>query len=104
MASANDTFEVARSSTAPWDDERRGQTRVPVRQPGTITHKDKPYDCMVLNVSAGGVLMQTDAELQVGEVIHLQVEEWGHYECEVRRHADEGYGLMFLKEIDEGHD
>lgn len=97
MASADDAFEIARSSTAPWDDERREQVRVPVRQPGTLEHQDKQYDCTVLNISTGGVLVKCDADMKAGDVVILRVREWGNYECEVRRQAEEGYGMMFLK-------
>lgn len=47
--------------------------RVPVRLEATIKHQVHPrkHECVVLDLSAGGVLVQTGAELTAGDVAEL---------------------------------
>src|SRR5690348_11351319 len=50
---------------------RRSSTRIEVRIPGTMSVGDVDYDCTVANLSRGGVQLECDCELRIGEHVTI---------------------------------
>ena len=46
--------------------ERRRSRRYEVTEAGTLWHHEKPFSCMVKNLSAGGALVETGSNLPIG--------------------------------------
>jgi hypothetical protein len=90
---------IARSAEHPWDDERREDPRILVRQEAVIDCAGTSHPALVVNVSGNGALVKTEAPVNIGDKVELAVDEWGRFRAEVRLMGDKGVGLLFLEEV-----
>lgn len=54
---------------------------------------------LVLNLSRTGMLLQTSADLAIGEGLALEIPEAGLIEAQIVRKSDDQFGAVFLKPI-----
>jgi hypothetical protein len=65
--------------------ELRGQLRVPASLKASLSNPqaDGPAEADVINVSTGGMLIETDASLEVGDAVHLLITGEGQLSLEI---------------------
>jgi hypothetical protein len=83
---------VARAESA----ERRETSRYQVNEAATLWHDGQSYACTVLNVSAGGALVESSFVPSVGAAVALDVVKWGQFPAKVVHVTGDHLGLMFL--------
>jgi hypothetical protein len=64
--------------------ERRGSDRIRRRVPCTFQYEDEAHEALVVDVSAGGLFLQTDAGLALGSELTLQLRDPACGEIELR--------------------
>jgi hypothetical protein len=64
--------------------ERRGSDRIRRRVPCTFRYEDEAHQALVVDVSAGGLFLQTDAGLALGSELTLQLRDPACGEIELR--------------------
>lgn len=77
--------------------DERQFVRVPVSFDGQILepHSSIAHPCKVLNISAGGVLIASDAELSRDGAKILFIDNFGRFEVRIAHHQGQNYGLEF---------
>ncbi len=79
------------------DDNKRGDDRLPVLWTGKLTtDDDQVFDCKVRDISLAGTLISTDAVIDMGERLLLEIEELGEFAVEVKWSGSEQLGLLIL--------
>jgi len=79
------------------DTNKRGDDRLPVLWTGKLTtDDDKVFDCKVRDISLAGTLISTDAAIDMGERLLLEIEELGEFAVEVKWSGSEQLGLLIL--------
>lgn len=79
--------------------DRRRARRYAVNQPGTLRYAAGSVDCTVMNVSAGGALVEAGATVALQSEVNLIVPQWGRFAATVVRVARESLGLMFTADL-----
>ncbi|WP_262693194.1 PilZ domain-containing protein [Kordiimonas aquimaris] len=78
-------------------DNKRGDDRLPVLWTGRLTtDDDKEFTCKVRDVSLAGTLISTDASLELGERLLLEIDELGEFAVEVKWSGSDQLGLLIL--------
>lgn len=78
-------------------DNKRGDDRLPVLWTGKLTtDDDREFECKVRDVSLAGTLISTDAELELGERLLLEIDALGEFAVEVKWSGSEQLGLLIL--------
>ncbi len=79
------------------DNNKRGDDRLPVLWTGKLTtDDDQVYNCEVRDISLAGTLISTDATVEMGERLLLEIEELGEFAVEVKWSGSEQLGLLIL--------
>jgi DNA-binding response OmpR family regulator len=87
---------VSRSSNASQTDRRR-YTRLQVNQKGYLYNPPhEPLECRVVNLSAGGALVQTESKCPSDRPLILYVDGFGNFEGMVVHSTDGSIGFRFL--------
>lgn len=77
--------------------DKRGDDRLPVLWTGKLTtDDDREFECKVRDVSLAGTLISTDAAIDMGERLLLEIEELGEFAVEVKWSGSEQLGLLIL--------
>jgi hypothetical protein len=77
--------------------QRRRDERIPVRLTGRITLPDgAEMPCATIEVSAGGVAVETPERIPLGERVVCHVEQIGRVEAEIVGHHAAGATLAFV--------
>lgn len=81
---------------------RRRYDRVTVLWNGKLLYGDEAVDCLIVNISAEGAMVQISDPLAVGTPVILKNERLGAFAGKVAWENDENhYGLQFLDDKDE---
>ncbi|WP_427965390.1 PilZ domain-containing protein [Altererythrobacter sp.] len=75
--------------------ERRGAVRRVVTLGLDVAETRGNTRVLILNLSRTGLLLQTSAELEVGETIQIDVPEAGQVEAKIVRQNGDQFGAMF---------
>ena len=78
--------------------QRREDRLVNVADRAEIVFRRKRYEVHVANVSAHGVMIESDIEPRIGERIHVSFEGCNRTQCTVRWLKDRHIGLEFAQE------
>lgn len=79
------------------EQNKRGDDRLPVLWTGTLTtDDDRQFACKVRDVSLAGTLISTDADIEMGERLLLDINELGEFAVEVKWSGSEQLGLLIL--------
>ena len=79
------------------DQEKRGDDRLPVIWTGKLTtDDDREFECKVRDISLAGTLISTDAVVEMGERLLLEIDELGEFAVEVKWSGSEQLGLLIL--------
>lgn len=77
--------------------DKRNDDRLPVLWTGKLTtDDDETYACEVRDVSLGGTLISTSADLPIGTRVLLEIEELGEFAVEVKWAGTQQLGLLVL--------
>lgn len=85
----------AQASLRSADGERRGDKRYSLAQSGTLWYGGEPFACSVINISAGGALLEVGVAPAVGQNVLLHVPDWGRFGAEVVHGIQDILGLAF---------
>jgi hypothetical protein len=85
---------IARAENA----ERRESSRYQANEAATLWYRGKSFACTVLNVSAGGALVESSFVPSVGAAVDLDVVKWGQFPAKVVHVTGDHLGLMFLSD------
>ena len=78
-------------------DNKRGDDRLPVLWTGRLTtDDDRKFTCKVRDISLAGTLISTDAMLDLGERLLLEIDELGEFAVEVKWSGSDQLGLLIL--------
>lgn len=78
-------------------ENKRNDDRLPVLWTGRLTtDDDKEFECKVRDVSLAGTLVSTDAPMNLGERLLLEIDELGEFAVEVKWSGSEQLGLLIL--------
>ncbi len=77
-------------------EERRRHQRYAIGEAGALWIQDQAFDCTVVNISAGGALVEVDPRAAPGESVRLEIPNWGNFEAVVRRRERQYLALTFL--------
>ena len=86
---------------SPGAGQRREFPRWPAKWPITLLLEDGETPARLQNISGGGVLISTEASLEVGGLIKLDVPDLGLLEATVLHSRDQQYGLAFTSSTEE---
>lgn len=79
------------------DTNKRGDDRLPVLWTGKLTTDDDAvYECKVRDISLAGTLISTDADIDMGERLLLEIDELGEFAVEVKWSGSKQLGLLIL--------
>ncbi len=79
------------------DQDKRGDDRLPVLWTGKLTtDDDREFECKVRDISLAGTLISTNAVIDMGERLLLEIEELGEFAVEVKWSGSEQLGLLIL--------
>lgn len=87
--------KAAYISSAEPSAERRGAVRRVVTTGLKVAEARGNKRLLILNLSRTGLLLQTSAELEVGETIQIEVPEAGQVEAKIVRRNGDQFGAMF---------
>jgi len=74
----------------------RRYPRFKYEQPAVLVVNDKPLDCLVHDISAGGALVIVVGEVNVGDHVTLSLDSIGKLQAEVRHRDGDRAGLRFI--------
>jgi hypothetical protein len=78
-------------------DDKRGDDRLPVLWTGKLTtDDDREYECHVRDISLAGTLISTNAKVELGERLLLEIEKLGEFAVEVKWSGSKQLGLLIL--------
>ena len=83
------------------DDERRFYERRTVLWAGKLLFRDKPAECLIINISPEGAMIQIAEELKVGMSVLLRSDRFGNIAAKVIWANVNQYGLVFLDDKEE---
>ena len=75
--------------------EMRHYQRVEACASARVSIDGQWHDCFILNISAGGASIASDAQPPVGDVVMLCEEELGFVAASVSRHTPVGFAVKF---------
>lgn len=94
---------LARIITAPESKERRRNARRLVTLVASASQSsDREATVRIQNLSRTGLLLETDASFEIGEIFLLDLPEVGATPACVRRRQGQAYGCEFLSPVTEG--
>jgi hypothetical protein len=85
---------IARAENA----ERRESSRYQANEAATLSYRGESFTCTVLNVSAGGALVESSFVPSVGAAVDLDVVKWGQFPAKGAHVTGDRLGLMFLSD------
>lgn len=74
----------------------RRYPRFRYEQPAILIINDKPMDCVVHDISAGGALVIASGDFKVGDRVTLSLDSIGKLQAEVRHRDGDKIGLRFI--------
>lgn len=74
----------------------RRYPRFRYEQPAILIFNDKPMDCVVNDISAGGALVIASGDFKVGDRVTLSLDSIGKLQAEVRHRDGDKTGLRFI--------
>jgi hypothetical protein len=78
--------------------ERRQDRRYLIGTAATLWHRGEAFDCTVVDISAGGALVEVGIRPEAGQRVRLHVPHWGSFEAEVKRRDGRHLALAFAPE------
>lgn len=89
---------TSRGNTAVSVTDRRRYTRLQVDQRGYLYNppNDQPVECRIVDLSAGGALIQSQSECPRDRALVLHIDGFGNFEGVVVRNAGGSMGFKFL--------
>ena len=85
-------------------EEQREHRRYERRESGTLWHQGVPFVFTLLNISAGGALVELSHAPRTGAHVELEVPSLGRVPAVVVHAADNQVGVRFEREIDSDSD
>ncbi len=76
-------------------------SRRSVELPATLRYDGLPFDAEIRDLSVSGFRAKTSADLELGDRITVSWAGGGTRQAVVARHAPDGYGCFFVRELSE---
>jgi hypothetical protein len=97
MGTQSDKPQNSAAVSAPrQEDDRRKHARVPYKgKARVLTSEGKELACLILNISAGGVMLKTKFAPKLGERLIVYIDELGRFEGDVVRSSTHVFAVDY---------